>query len=65
MPSYWIRYVYETHVGPLAPGVHVHHTCGNGWCVEPTHLEALTQRAHSEAHRYAGLTLGFDETAFG
>ena len=64
MPSGWIRHVYETHVGPIPDGAHIHHTCGNGWCVEPTHLEALSPRQHFEAHRYTGLAYGFDETAF-
>jgi hypothetical protein len=64
-PSVVVRRVYQQEVGPIPPGNHVHHTCGNGWCIEPSHLEAVTPTQHRDAHRYNGLALGFNETAFG
>ena len=59
-----VRAFYVEHVGLLSKDQHVHHTCENPWCLEPTHLEAVTFRQHVEAHRYTGLTAGFNETAF-
>lgn len=64
MPSVHLRWIYESHVAPLEPGEQVHHACFNPWCAEPTHLEALTFKAHRERHKYRGLPLGFNETAF-
>ena len=59
-----LRRLYRQAVGPIPPGHQLHHTCENPWCVQPLHLEALTFRQHKEAHRYSGLALGFNETAF-
>ena len=38
------RVVYEEHYGPIPKGLVIDHKCGNGACVEPTHLRAITQR---------------------
>jgi hypothetical protein len=60
-----VRKIYTRNFGPIPPGYHIHHTCENPACIEPSHLEAVTPRQHREAHRYNGLALGFNETAFG
>lgn len=32
-------------------GLEAHHTCLNGWCVNPTHVEFLTKSEHRAIHR--------------
>lgn len=36
------RWSHEQFVGPIPDGYQVDHLCSNTWCVEPTHLEAVT-----------------------
>lgn len=36
------RVAYETHVGPIPPGLHIDHLCGRRLCVNPAHLEPVT-----------------------
>ena len=31
-------------------GYDIHHTCENGWCVNPDHLEVMTHGAHKRLH---------------
>lgn len=38
------RWAYELFKGPIPTGLVVHHTCGNHWCVNPDHLEAIDKR---------------------
>jgi hypothetical protein len=55
------RLVYEWAYGPIPPRHVVHHKCHTKLCVNPKHLEALTQREHSRRHeppsryRYQGI----------
>jgi hypothetical protein len=37
------RLVYETFVGPIPPGLHIDHICKRRSCVNPAHLEPVTQ----------------------
>ena len=36
------RVAYELSHGPIAVGLEIDHLCGNGWCVNPGHLEPVT-----------------------
>src|SRR3989337_2889204 len=38
------RISYELYRGPIKDGLTLDHLCRNRWCVNPTHLEAVTQR---------------------
>lgn len=42
------RYFYETHVGPIPPNRVIDHLCRVPPCVNPAHLEAVTQRLNIE-----------------
>ena len=45
------RFSYELLVGPIPKAMHLHHTCGNARCVNPSHLELLSRREHATVHR--------------
>src|SRR5258705_7779709 len=46
------RLVYEVfRDGKEIQGRQIHHICGNQWCVNPWHMEAVTQSEHTKAHR--------------
>lgn len=49
------RYVYELLIGPIPAGLQLDHLCRNRACVNPDHLEPVTQR---ENMRRADVALG-------
>lgn len=54
------RAVYMAHGHDLEKGIHLHHRCKNTACVNPDHMEALTDRQHFLFHKLVektGLTL--------
>jgi hypothetical protein len=44
--------IYEAQFGRKIPkGMHAHHTCENTWCINPWHVEVLTNAEHQDRHR--------------
>lgn len=41
------RWAYEQTKGPIPDGLHIDHLCRNPRCVNPDHLEAVTQRENT------------------
>ena len=44
------RHILEQCFGPIPPKVVLHHTCGNRACINPAHLETMTQGEHTRLH---------------
>jgi hypothetical protein len=38
------RRAYIKAYGPIPSKLEIDHLCGNGWCIEPYHLEAVTHQ---------------------
>jgi len=45
------RYSYELVFGPIQQDLVIHHTCGNGKCVNPSHMQTMTVAEHRLIHR--------------
>lgn len=41
------RFSYEYHIGPIPEGLHIDHLCSVRNCVNPNHLEAVTQKENN------------------
>jgi hypothetical protein len=44
------RFMYDTMVGPISEGLHIHHRCEVKACWHPLHLEAVTPKEHAARH---------------
>lgn len=51
------RFSYEMLVGPIPDGLHIDHLCRVRACVNPAHLEPVTQAENNERARLAGASL--------
>lgn len=65
------RASYEAFKGPIANGLHIDHLCRTKICVNPDHLEAVTQQVNNQRQSHPGKYVGvthcvnghpFDET---
>lgn len=44
---------YETFIGPIPDGYEIDHTCRNGFCINPGHLEAVPPIINKQRRIYA------------
>ena len=49
------RYMYEKHVGPIPTGMHLDHLCKNRICVNPAHLEPVSNQENAQRGKLAKL----------
>lgn len=49
--TYAHRFAYEHTVGAIPEDHILHHRCSNPACVNPTHIETMTQAEHAALHR--------------
>ena len=55
-PQFWMegrahwahRVSHRIFKGEIPAGHHVHHECGNRWCVNPDHLSTMDPSAHAD-----------------
>jgi hypothetical protein len=60
------RFAYELANGPIAAGLHLDHLCMNPPCVNPSHLEPVTQRVNNQrAGGIAGVNMRKTHCPFG
>jgi hypothetical protein len=52
--QYVYRMIYEAATGEPCPPLSAHHRCRNSWCINPWHLEPLTQGEHLTEHGLSG-----------
>lgn len=52
--TYAYRLVYEAATGEPCPPGSAHHTCENPGCINPWHLEFVTQSKHAKDHGHGG-----------
>jgi hypothetical protein len=45
------RAVWRIFYGPIPPGHDVHHRCRHPWCVNPDHLQSLSEDEHAAEHK--------------
>jgi hypothetical protein len=55
------RYYYESTVGPIPSGMQIDHLCRNTLCVNPDHMEVVTNAENGR--RGAGAKLTWDDVA--
>ena len=56
------RYAYEAEYGSIPEGLHIDHLCRNRKCVNPSHLEAVTQQENSSRGLSYRLLNGMDDS---
>jgi hypothetical protein len=45
------RVAYQREVGPIPPGMVIHHVCGEPRCVNVEHMQLVTRAEHVRLHR--------------
>lgn len=58
------RLTYRLFIGPIAPGLEIHHVCGNRRCANPHHLQAVTreQNIRFSPRRQSPESYGFPDS---
>jgi len=56
------RFIYEHYCGELITNIEIHHKCENRKCCNPTHLESLSHKEHSQKHSVTHCKSGHEFT---